>query len=368
MKSLKDAENLLELGQLYCDRGDFIISVEKLRDAAEIFYSNSDFDSFLKCQNLLLRMYAEMEDSKSIEDAKERLQDLVINDSVELNSKTYYTLALCASYKGQPKMALEYLEKALALALSKDNKSDICYAINGLAVVYYSLGRLEDALKEIYNLQVFFQVLPLPDLKLSSQILNGLIFRKMGQFDKALEVFWLSYEGLKERKQLYTYQSLLLAMGNTYADIGELDISRMYLELVRRSVDPKNHVRVARILDERIAALGERSSSQYDLVFDAANNSVVERKKGKVDFKNQFILLDLLRLFLRHPGEVYTKESLVKRVWKQEYDPSIHDNKIYVTIKRLRKMIEPDYEKPKYIFRAKNGYYLNKNTKVLFEQ
>ncbi len=368
IKTITEAESLLELAQLYCDRGDFIISIDKFKAAGEAFYQNKDLDRFLKCQNSLLRMYAEMEDTKSIEATKERLQDLVINDNVELNSTTYYSLALCASYKGQQKVALEYLEKALALALSKDNKSDICFAINGLAVVYYSLGRLEDALKEIYNLQVFFQVLPLPDLKLSSQILNGLIFRKMGQYEKALEVFWQSYEALKERKQLYTYQSLLLAMGNTHADMGDLDIARMYLELVRKSVDPVNHKRVSRILEARISELGERANSQYDLVFDVANNAVVEKKKGKVDFKNQFILLDLLRLFLRHPGEVYTKESLVERVWRQEYDPAVHDNKIYVTIKRLRKMIEPDYEKPKYIFRAKNGYYLNKNTKVLFDQ
>jgi DNA-binding response OmpR family regulator len=76
----------------------------------------------------------------------------------------------------------------------------------------------------------------------------------------------------------------------------------------------------------------------------------------------------MLRLFMRHPGQVHSKEFLVKHVWKQEYDPTVHDNKIYVTIKRLRKLIEPDYDKPKYIFRAKNGYYLNKNTKILIEQ
>ncbi len=76
----------------------------------------------------------------------------------------------------------------------------------------------------------------------------------------------------------------------------------------------------------------------------------------------------MLRLFMKQPGAVYSKESLVKQVWKQDYDPGVHDNKIYVTIKRLRKLIEPDYEKPKYIFRAKNGYYLNKNTKILMEQ
>ena len=85
---------------------------------------------------------------------------------------------------------------------------------------------------------------------------------------------------------------------------------------------------------------------------------------GKIDFKNQFILLDLLKLFISNQGQIFSKEYLVEHVWKQNYDPEVHDNKIYVTIKRLRKMIEPDYDKPKYIFRAKNGYYLSKSAKV----
>ena len=64
---------------------------------------------------------------------------------------------------------------------------------------------------------------------------------------------------------------------------------------------------------------------------------------------------------------IFSKEYLVENVWKQPYDPSVHDNKIYVTIKRLRKLIEPEYDKPKYLFRAKNGYYFNKAVKVHFE-
>jgi hypothetical protein len=31
-------------------------------------------------------------------------------------------------------------------------------------------------------------------------------------------------------------------------------------------------------------------------------------------------------------------------------------------------LIEPEIDKPRYIFRAKNGYYLNKNTRVLFNE
>lgn len=360
-------ESTYEIGKLYFERGDFKVAIEKISKAASTFYSEKNFDEFMKCQNILLRMYAEMEDAEKIKTIKESLQDLVLNKNVELNSKTYYTLALCASYKGQHKVALEYLEKSLAIALSGDQKEDICYAIHGLAIVYHFLGRYEDALKEIYNLQVFFQVLDLPDLRLASQVLNGHILLKMGKYDQALDVFWQCYDVLKEQKNLYMYVSLLFAMGITYADSGEVDLGRMYLTLAKRAVDPASLRYLGRSIDERLKRLGAMEDSEYDIVFDSATNTVTEKKKGRVDFKNQFILLDMLRLFLKNPGEVYTKEALVERVWKQEYDPAVHDNKIYVTIKRLRKMIEPDYDKPRYIYRAKNGYYLNKNARVLFD-
>jgi DNA-binding winged helix-turn-helix (wHTH) protein len=362
------AEEVLALARLHCDRGDFKEAINQLKSAAHAFETARDFNSFLECQNLFLRVYAELEDSKAINATKERLQELVVKENVDLTSKTYYTLALCASYKNNQKVALDYLEKALALALAADDKKDICYAIYGLALVYFALGRHDDSLREIYNLQVFFQVLDLPEIKLSAQILNGHMLRKIGKHEQALEVFWQCYDSLKEQKKLYMYIMILYAMGVTYAESGELDLARMYLSLAKRAVDPENMRYSSRQIDERLAHIGERVGSKYDIIFNTASNSIIERKKGPIDFKNQFILLDMLRMFLKNPGEVYTKEELVKAIWRQEYDPSVHDNKIYVTIKRLRKMIEPDFDKPKYIFRAKNGYYLNKNTEILIEQ
>lgn len=367
VKAQNGAQESFDIARLYCDRGDFLVAVEKLRETAEEFERHKDFAGYLNCLNLLLRVYAELEDTKAINATKERLQDLVIKQNVELTSKTYYTLALCASYKNQHKVALDYLEKALALALGADDKKDVCYSIYGLALVYFSLGRLDEALREIYNLEVFFQVMPVPDIKISAQIMNGHILRKMGKFEQALEIFWQSYDALKVQKNLYMYINVLYAMGITYVESGDLDLGRMYLILAQKAADPENMKYSSRRITERLESLGDKKDSSYDIVFCATSNSVVERKKGKVDFKNQFILLDMLRIFLRQPGQVYTKEALVSAVWKQEYDPSVHDNKIYVTIKRLRRMIEPDFDKPKYIFRAKNGYYLNKNTRVLFE-
>ncbi len=358
----------MELGKLYYERCDFVVAIEKYKLAAQLAFSGKDYEKYLKCQNHLLRMYAEREDAEAINSTKEALQDLVLKEGFELNSKTYYTLGICASYKGQFDVALDYFQKSLAIALASDQKADICYAINGLAVTYFSLDRLSEALKEIYNLQVFFQVMQLRDLKLSSQMLNGNIFRKMKKHEQALEIFWDCYDLLREEKNLYMYIQLLYWTASTYRDSGETDMARMYFRLAKKSADPQNLRYLSRHIDAQLAELGVTSKEDYDLVFDAGSHSVLERKKGRVDFKNQFILLDMLRLFMRQPGFVYSKEFLVKQVWKQEYDPAVHDNKIYVTIKRLRKLIEPDYEKPRYIFRAKNGYYLNKNTKVLMEQ
>ena len=358
---------LMELAKLYYERCDFGIAIEKFNNAADLYFAERNFEKYLQCQNSLLRMYAERGDSENIRVTKERLQDLVLKEGFELNAKTYYTLGVCALHKYQHDIAIDYFQKSLSLALANDDKESICYAIYVLAATYYGLDRLQDALKEIYNLQIFFQVLDLPELKLSAHMLNGLIFRKMKKFDQALEIFWECYDQLRTNKNMFLYINLLRHLGMTYKDAGEFDMARLYLRLAKKSIDPESLTMMSRSLDAQLAELGETGREDFDLVFDAASNSVTEKKKGRIDFKNQFILLDMLRLFMKQPGIVYSKEHLVKQVWRQDYDPIVHDNKIYVTIKRLRKLIEPDYDKPKYIFRAKNGYYLNKTAKILVQ-
>ncbi len=363
-----ESDNVCELGRLYYERCDFVTAIEKYRESAEIYFAEKNFAAYLECQNRVLRMYAEREDNEAIRVLKEKLQDLVLKEGFELNAKTYYTLGICAAYKNQLDVGLDYFQKSLAIALAKDDKTDICYAINGLSIMYYRLDRLPEALKEIYNLQVFDQVLPIVELRLSSQMLNAHILRKMKKYDQALEILWECYGTLREAKNMFSYLCLLYGMGLTYKEAGELDLARMYLQLAIKSVDPVNLPILYAQIETQLKEMGLAAKEDFDLVFDSINNSVVEKKKGKVDFKNQFILLDMLRLFMKTPGQIYPKEALVKQIWKQDYDPNVHDNKIYVTIKRLRKLIEPDFDKPKYIFRAKNGYYLSKTTRIYLDQ
>lgn len=364
---LKKAETAFELGKLYCDRGDFFRAIDQLKESSEAFLSLKDWGQYLKSQNLLLRLYAETEQQEAIESTKNSLHDLVLRSGLELNAKTHYTLGLCASYRGQDDVALEYLQKSLSLALSSDNKEDLCYAISGLALVYAGLKRYDDALKEIYNLEIFFEVISLPEVKVAAQLLNAWILREKGKFDQAVEILWQAYETVRTHKTMTGHLAILFSLGRAYQKSGQQDLAALYLNLAWKLVDPSNMIRMASQIQSAMAELGISDKKDFDLVFDLEKHSVVEKRLGKVDFKNQFILMDLLRLFVQNQGKVYSKEDLVETVWKQKYEPDVHDNKIYVTIKRLRKMIEPDFDRPKYIFRAKNGYFMNSAAKVLID-
>jgi tetratricopeptide (TPR) repeat protein len=361
------ADNHFEVGKLYCERGDFDLAIGRLHEASKVYLGLNRIDRYLDCITLILRMHAERADFSEIYRIKESLQELVAQEHVELSSKTYYTLGICSVYEEQKEVAMDYFQKALAVALAHDQKRNLCHAIFGLATVYYKSDKLQEALQEIYNLQVFFQVIKLPDLKLSCSILNAHILRKQKRYDEALEIFWACYDQLRESKNMSTFLYLLLGLALTYQDSGDAQMARTYLQLAKHSVDERNMKVLAQQLDLKLKELGVRTMGDFDLVLSSASNTVTERKRGQVDFKNQFILLDLLRLFMRAPGQVYSKEALAQSIWKQDYNPPVHDNKIYVTIKRLRKMIEPDFDKPRYIFRAKNGYYLNRNTRVYVE-
>ncbi len=346
------------LARLLIERGDTLRCVELL-EPLKNSQTIRNTELYLECSSRLLQAYAELQDHEKIQKLREELNQWV-KETGDLTPKAYYILALCESRNGQNELALKLCQKSLDLALKRDSKKDICYAITGLAASYYQLGLLREALKEIYNLQIF-DVSGFPKLHLTVLIINAHIYRKLKRYSQALEALWNCYEMIKEEKDLYTHFALLYGLGLTYKEMGNLEKARIYLELGVRSIDSKNMCRLHRALSRLLEEVQKSGKSPYDMIYDVQSHIIIEKSKGKVNFKNQFILLEMLKLFLAHPGRVFSKDELIETIWKQDYDPSVHDNKIYVTIKRLRKLIEPDYNKPKYIFLAKNGYYLNKD-------
>ncbi len=64
----------------------------------------------------------------------------------------------------------------------------------------------------------------------------------------------------------------------------------------------------------------------------------------------------LLEYFVRHPGELLSRERLLREIWGYEVYPSTRtvDNHI----SRLRKHIEPDPENPRFIKTVRGAGYL----------
>lgn len=62
--------------------------------------------------------------------------------------------------------------------------------------------------------------------------------------------------------------------------------------------------------------------------------------KAEIPIELTSVEYKLLRLFMEHPGKVYTKQQVYENVWGEEY--AIADNNIMVCISRLRAKLSED--------------------------
>jgi tetratricopeptide (TPR) repeat protein len=359
-----NADQSLELGKLYCDRGDYTEALPHLYAAAEQFLAEKNHPQYFKAIQFTLRIYAEREEFDQLSALKEKLHDMIMRENIEVTSRAYYVFGIASVYRGQIDGAMEYFKLSLELGLKHNNKEDSCYAILGIANCLRAQKKYDESLKEIYNLNIFLQFIDNIDLKTGVYGTNAEILMNLKKYDQALDILWSAYEITKLSKQITTASAILVNIGICLCELGQKDVALVYFNLVKKTTIPANTKRFYKAIAAYDHLFTSQKIEDFDITFDFQNHQIVERKIGKIDFKNQFILLDLLKLFVSHQGEVFSKEYLVEHVWKQVYNPEVHDNKIYVTIKRLRKLIEPDFDHPKYIFRSKNGYFLNKSVKV----
>lgn len=113
-------------------------------------------------------------------------------------------------------------------------------------------------------------------------------------------------------------------------------------------------------LIRRYVVLGCAPEKPMNLVF---GNLVIDPAHMRAIYKGEDLRLtgkeyDLLYFLASNPGQIFTKKQIYKNVWQDEY--AYDDNNIMVHIRRLRKKIEPNPEKPIYILTAWGmGYKFN---------
>lgn len=363
-----DIDEKLQLARLHIRLCELDKAKSLLDDVLSNCLTSGDWDNYLECVPLLLRIHAENLDFDQIVDVKERLADLVIRYGLKLNGRIFYSMGICSAYRDKAKEAGDYFERALK-EFSTESK-DRGLALNGWALAQLHQGFFNEALKTLKEVEsLCSHISDTIDLIISVKMTESIIYRNQRNFEKSLDVLKEVDELFKLQPCLYTQLGILYAKGSVHLELSHFDLARFYFESAWNLVSSKNIPRWSQQIQQKLSSLSEVTGANYDLLIDRLDGaSVIEKSIGKVDFRNQFLLFELLHFLARDPGKIYSKSKIVEKVWQQPYNSDQHDNKLYVTIKRLRRMIEPEIDKPSYVLRKKGGYCLSPHKKVYIKE
>lgn len=106
----------------------------------------------------------------------------------------------------------------------------------------------------------------------------------------------------------------------------------------------------------------EHADSGKQLVF---GDLVIDREAYEVSLAGEVINLtlreyELLRFLAQHAGQVFSRETLLEKVWGYEYFGDVRT--VDVTVRRAREKLEPDQNNYRFLLTKRGvGYYFNKD-------
>ncbi len=121
-----------------------------------------------------------------------------------------------------------------------------------------------------------------------------------------------------------------------------------------------------RELTARVKANIRRTSQSEEISEDVMHygNLVINPARYEVQKNGKTIDLtlrefELIKYLAMQPGKMFTRETLLTKVWGYEYYGDMHT--VDVTVRRLREKVEDDPSNPAYIMTKRGvGYYFNK--------
>lgn len=368
---------LFELGQLYFEKCDFpnaVDCLEKVKTEALQFHL---YDNYFRSIAYLLRIHAERLDfDKHQSLIREVLQvGSSLTGYARYLPKLQYNQGIAAVYRNASDEAQVHFTEASRLLTELLASGSVSgrereEAIRDSLMVRYSLAILQKArkehmealaatsklLKEIDELthgERALEHVQLYDVEATLLVLEGQCYRELADYQRALDRLWAAHSLLKSHRNWSHYYYVLLGLGRTYQAMGNHERAQIFFDLISDAISNLELNELKQLL-ERVSRSGTDRTNR--LLIDRERKVVIESKLGEIHFERRFVLLEILYLLASQPGKVFTKEELVDKIWRESYNPMIHDSKVYTSISRLRKLIEPDFRKPIYILNERDGY------------
>jgi tetratricopeptide (TPR) repeat protein len=357
-----------QLGKVYYDKADLDKAEEAFVKALSFADPLVDGFSVLKTYGFLIRLASE-----KLEDAKakkyilesENLMDVLSRALPNLTSEYFYNLGIVKNYAGNFEAAKSNFELAYKKSSEENEPELLSKCLLSLATNAFYRKDFELSLRYLDQLNDLLKIIK--KFYLSGAMYNyyAKIFIELNENEKALNYYKLANEYLQSKKCWNLYGYILFGKATALKKAGNFDEALAMFYLAQESIDVTVFKRLNHLIQ---AEIEEVNDSTVDLYLDRTNRKIVERSLGTIDFKHRFVLLEILFLLSKSSGSYFDKEQLAKMIWKDEYNPLIHDKLIYTSVSRLRKLIEPldSDSKRKYIIRGKDGYTFNPLAKIRF--
>jgi tetratricopeptide (TPR) repeat protein len=360
------------LAKIYYDKADLLKAEESFLKSLAYSSStgiSSQGSSFLfKIYGFLIRMASEQQHQFKVDDYIARLET-ILSDHYSwehlTEAEALYQMATLFTYKSHFIKAREYFLKATQRSKEQNTPEILAKSLYAIALSFYQVKDYTQSLHYLDQLQDVLAILSKSYLAATMHLLFANIYSDMGEFDLSLEHYRSCRLYLTQKMCWNLVGYVFLGEGIVFKNKGEFSKAIGRFELTKEMVPWDVFKRLAQLVDKEIL---EVNDSSVDLTLDRQNRIVYEKNLGTIDFKHRFILLEILFLLVQRKGEYFDKEQLAKSIWKDEYNPLIHDKLIYTSVSRLRKLIEPRDGKRKYIIRGKDGYAFNQNVKVRFQR
>lgn len=347
--------NTLEIARLYYRLCSFDQAVPLLQRALEKAEKGARWNEYGEIVALLIRIRAERMEFDMIEKHVEQIEALQL---AEPPSRLSYALGIVQYYQGDVDASESNFHAALR---SARNAHDEGYALIGHVSCKTYRKKYEEAFAVIERLrEPAFQAYP--DLVVAALIFEAVLLRLTGRFAEALACLTQSQAHCQRESNVYMALNTMFGLAATYIEMREFEKAQEHLNLLHQLVNPKDLTYTSRQVQAKRAELQAKqaaaSVSSLRLV-EGVERLLYTPSGEKVDLKKQFVLVNLLKLLGEKGADGVTKEEMVNRLWKEDYHPLRHDNKVHATVLRLRKLIEPDLKAPQFILNAPDGYQLN---------
>lgn len=356
------------LAKVYYDKSDLLKAEEHFLQALEMSEFPRDTFAIFKTYGFLIRIYSQTLNEREAEKyitLSERVLDEYSKNAGSLTAEYFYNQGVVCSYRGNFAKAKDYYQMSYKKSQEQNEPELVSKSLFSLATSLFNLGEFKESLLFLSQLTELLLILKKDYLKGSMHILHARINTELNNYKEALHSYEEALRILQKKSCWNLYGSILLGKGVVYKKMGEFDKALIYFNLARNSTVESVFRKLAQEINEQVEDVND---SSVDLYLDRHNRVIHEKSLGTIDFKHRFVLLEILFLLARNSGTHFNKEDLAKAIWKDEYNPLIHDKLIYTSVSRLRKLIEPKDGKRKYILRGKDGYTFNPRINARFHK